>query len=116
MATKRQVNNDALLIETSVNVKNMSERLFGGPGQPDGGALHYIMTQHTELAKRLEENKTELIAKIESVKTSHGEEVAAVQKKQEDLDRKVNTVTTAGITVNAIAGIFLTWLGLRHHG
>jgi len=112
MATR--IDNNKIIIETALNVKNMSERLFGGPGQPDGGAIHFIVAQHKELSEKLESNKQELLEKIDAKKAETDTAIEKVEKDQQDLDSKVNRVVTAGVTVNAIAGLLLAWLGVRH--
>ena len=121
----KQDSNTILLIETATNVRNMNERLFGGIGQPDGGALHFIMNQHKELATRLETNKQELLDRIESTR---GELRAQIDGKQIEtdaavkvvsdaqiaLDRKVNHFTTVAATVNTIFLGAMAALGLYH--
>lgn len=123
--TQAETTKDRLLYETAVNVKNISERLFGGSGQPEGGALNYIMEQHKELARTIENNKKELLEKIEGVarqtatdlkviveKTDrdikagddkNSEAVKEVSEKQEATDKKADRIITIGGTVNSIA-------------
>jgi hypothetical protein len=121
----KQDSNTILLIETATNVRNMTERLFGGVGQPDGGTLHFIVNQHKELATKLETNKQELLDRIESArselrvqidakKTETDAAIKTISDAQIALDRKVNHFTTVAATVNTIFLGGMAALGLYH--
>jgi len=107
---------DPLLLETSITLKTMNERLFGGPGQPDGGALHYIMGQHEKLSTKIDANKKELLDKIDDKKKEMDEAVAAVKEDCAALDGKVNRWTGAigAVQFGIMAG--LAYFGIKHHG
>jgi hypothetical protein len=107
---------DPLLIETSITLKNMNERLFGGPGQPDGGALHYIMNQHEKLSTKIDANKQELLDKIDSKKKETDAAIDAVKEDFTNLDSKVNRWSGALGALQFCLLTGLTYLGVKHHG
>lgn len=115
MATsKRNTTNDALLVETATTLKIMNERLFGGVGQADGGALHFIMGQHEKLAARMEVNKQELLDRVDTKKAETDLAVKTVADAQSMLDRKVTRFTTVAATVNTLFLGAMAALGFYH--
>lgn len=112
---ERRRSADPLLIETSITLKTMNERLFGGPGQPDGGALHYIMNQHEKLSTKIDANKQELLDKIEDKKKEMDATVDAIKDDVTKLDGKVNRWSGAIGAVQFCIATGLTYLGVRHH-
>jgi hypothetical protein len=114
MATKRDTANDALLIKTATTLQLMNERLFGGPGMPDGGAIHFIMGQHRALEEKMEENKKEVLEKIDEKKKETDECVEKVEKKQDDLEAKFNRIIITGSVLNSMFIGMMAWLGWHH--
>lgn len=112
--SKRNTTNDALLVETATTMKIMNERLFGGVGQADGGALHFIMSQHEKLATRMETDKQELLDRIDVKKTETDLAVKIVADAQNMLDQKVNRFTTVAATVNTLFLGAMAALGFYH--
>jgi len=107
---------EPLLIETATTLRIMNERLFGGPGQPDGGALHFIMSQHKDLRKQLDDNKQELLDKIDAKKAETDGDIKSVQQDFKDLDHKV-TLWSGGLAVLEFLIVTgLTWMGVKYHG
>jgi len=126
--------NQTLLIETAANVRNMSERLFGASG--DGGAIHFILTQHKELAEKMEHNKQELLDRIESTKKDlqgsidgtkkelqtsidgnkekTDEAITTVDDKHDALNVKVNWFAGGIATLGVVLTSFLALFGIYH--
>ena len=107
---------DQLLIETATTVRIMNERLFGGVGQADGGALHFIMNQHRELADTLNKNKQELLDKIDATKQATEAEIDKVKDTYTILDRKVTRWSGALAAFEFVIMTGLTWMGIHYHG
>jgi hypothetical protein len=106
---------------TALELQN--KRLFGGDGMP--GMLPAIIQQHKDLGSKLDTNKDELMARIESTKndlqikidlkkTETDASVKVVADAQIALDRKVNHFTTVAATVNTIFLGAMAALGLYH--
>lgn len=107
---------DPLLIETATTLRIMNERLFGGPSQPDGGALHFIMNQHAGLRKQLDANKQELLDKIDAKKAETDADIDGVKQNFQDLDLKVSRWSGAITAIQFLVITGLTWMGVHYHG
>jgi hypothetical protein len=106
-----QDDNQALLIQTSTILDSMNTRLFGLNG--DGGAFHFIMEQHKELDKKIEENKEKILEKIELRVKNTEEKVERIRTDYTSLDRKVTRWSGAITATQFIIGLGLTALGFK---
>ncbi|MFZ1974739.1 MAG: hypothetical protein WAU89_17970 [Candidatus Acidiferrales bacterium] len=115
--------NQTLLVQTATNVQNMSDRLFGANG--DGGAIHFILTQHKELAEKMEHNKQELLDRIDGTKKdlqtsidSNKEKTdTAIQKvddKHDSLNTRVNWFAGGIATLGTLITFLLAAFGIYH--
>lgn len=107
---------EPLLIETATTLRIMNERLFGGPGQSDGGALHFIMNQHADLRKQLDANKQELLDRIDTKKAETDKDIDGIKQNFQDLDLKVSRWSGAITAIQFLVITGLTWMGVHYHG
>ena len=105
---------------TALDLQN--KRLFGGEGMP--GLLPAILQQHRDLDVKLDNNKNELLQKIETVKTDLSVTMT-VQKKETDasikavddkynkLNVKVNWFAGGLSALGSAATLAMGYIGLR---
>lgn len=96
---------------SATEMRNLTQRLFGGDGQL--GAMPYLIEQHKEVTKKMDDNKTELLDRIDTAKEDLSKKMVAqkedtdkdiekIQGKHNKLDKKV-TWYSGGIA--AIVGL-----------
>ena len=111
MPARKNPDSHDLLVQTALTVELLNTRLFGGAGQK--GAIPYMYEQHEALTKNLNDNKQELLDKIDLKKQEVDESISALEEKHNKLDKKVNWYTGGVAAIGAGATLILGWLGLH---
>jgi hypothetical protein len=108
----------------ATEIKNLNERLFGGNGAP--GALPILYEQHRTVAQKLDDNKTELLNRIDGVKEDISNKMVAqkeatdkdiegLEKKHNKLDKKVTWYSGGIAVLGTVLTAALALLGIFHH-
>ena len=89
MPARKNPDSHDLLVQTALTVELLNTRLFGGAGQE--GALPFMFKQHEALTKNLNDNKQELIDKIDLKKQEVDKSISALEEKHNRLDKPNGT-------------------------
>jgi hypothetical protein len=109
---------------SATQILNLTQRLFGVDGQP--GALPFLIEQHKEVSKKMEDNKTELLNRIDAAKedlsTKMGAQQVAtdakftkVDEKHAELDKRVTWYSGGIALLGTIATLAIGLMAIFHH-